>query len=188
MKRMVITAVFGMSALGALAGCDEQKPAESTPAATASEKSKYAKVDSKAKDSGNSDAKTKPAAAKPEKLDKDGLEKLADSVAFTHGDEADGKFKGKIENKGTHDIGRLEYNAFAYGEDDKLIEMVKGKFPKKLAAGKSVELEVGPFPKAKGQKVTIELVVSWMNVDGTSYQRPVPKDRAKGGPNNALKK
>ena len=129
------------------------------------------------------------ASAKPKKLDSAGLEKVADSVKFTQASDEEGTFTGKLENTSEHDIGRLEYKAFAYGDDDKLIEMVAGKFPKKLAAGKSAEVKVGPFKKAAGKSgVTIEVVVSWMNVSGTSYQRPVPKDRAKGGPNNALKK
>ncbi|MDI1450064.1 hypothetical protein [Polyangium sp. 6x1] len=55
--------------------------------------------------------------------------------------------------------------------------------------GKDAEITLGPFDKAAGNAdATIEVVVSWMNVDGTSWQRPVPKDRAKGGPNNMLKK
>jgi len=163
------------------AACDSasDKPADK-PAASAK-----ADTTAAAKPSGD----TKAAKAKPEKLDSDGLEKLADTVKFTQGEEKDGKFSGKLENAGSHDIGRMEYKAFAYDDGDKLLEMVKGKYPKKLAAGASADIEVGPFTKTAGKSgVTIEVVVSWMNVDGTSYQRPVPKDRAKGGPNNALKK
>ena len=44
----------------------------------------------------------------------------------------------------------------------------------------------GKIDKAAGKAdTTVEVVVSWMNVEGTSWQRPVPADRPKGGPNNA---
>lgn len=169
----------------ALTACDrgdQQAPEATTakPTATAPATAEAKSEDAPAGD----DAK-----AEPKKLDKDGLEAVADAVKFDQGDATDKGFKGKLENTSEHAIGRLEYKAFAYDDSDALIEMISGKHPKALDAGASAEIEVGPFEKAAGKEgVTVEVVVSWMNVGGTSYQRPVPKDRAKGGPNNALKK
>lgn len=131
---------------------------------------------------------TATASAEPKKLDSAGLEALADAVKFEQGAAADKSYKGKLTNSSDHGIRLLEYKAFAYDKDGKLIEMIAGKYAKALDAGKSADIEVGPFDKAAGKADAVEVVVSWMNVDGTSWQRPVPKDRAKGGPNNALKK
>jgi hypothetical protein len=176
-KLIVCAGILLLSA----AACDNSSDKADEPAASS------AKADTSA--AGTASGDTKPAKAEPKKLDSSGLEKLADDVAFSQAEEKDGKFSGKLENAGGNDIGRLEYKAFAYDDAGKLLEMVKGKYPRKLAAGASVDLEVGPFTKTAGKSgVTVELVVSWMNVDGTSWQRPVPKDRPKGGPNNALKK
>ncbi|MEZ4444701.1 MAG: hypothetical protein R3B72_36840 [Polyangiaceae bacterium] len=176
---MKLTTSIAVASLVLLtAACDEGKPTSEgsdtkpAPSAAASGETKGA-VDE----------------AKPEKLDSASLEQLADAVTFEQGEAKDGTFTGKLKNTGSHDIKLLSFDAFAYGEDGALLERVEGKHNKKLAAGESADIEVGPFAKAKGQQgVTIEVVVGWMNVDGTSYQRPVPKDRAKGGPNNALKK
>ncbi|HVK64144.1 MAG TPA: hypothetical protein VM694_06715 [Polyangium sp.] len=173
-------------ALGAmlLAGCGQSKTdaSQDKPAAEAS-----------AKSAGDANAAPKkeaePPKAEPKKLDKEALEAIADAVKFEQGAVADKGFSGKLKNTSEQGIKMLEYDAFAYGKDDKLVEMISGKFPKGLEAGKDVEITVGPFDKAAGKAdVTIEVVVSWMNVEGTSWQRPVPKDRAKGGPNNMLKK
>lgn len=132
---------------------------------------------------------TTEAKAEPKKLDSAGLEALADAVKFEQGAATEKGWSGKLNNTADHGIKLLEYKAFAYDKDGKLIEAIDGKLPKALDAGKSADIEVGPFAKAAGKAdVTVEVVVSWMNVDGTSWQRPVPKDRAKGGPNSALKK
>jgi hypothetical protein len=139
----------------------------------------------------SAEPKTEPAAAKPaeEKLDTNALEAVADAVKFEQAGATAKGFNGKLTNTSQHAISMLEYKAFAYDKSGKLIESIAGKYSKALDAGKSADLEVGPFTKAAGKPdVTVEVVVSWMNVNGTSFQRPVPKDRAKGGPNNALKK
>lgn len=180
MNRIILPAA--LAAL-CLMGCNHKQQNTDKPVVAASSKPETANP------KGNETAKNTPTKAKPEKLDQNGLEKIADSVKFTQSGEKDGKFTGKLENTSGNDIGMLEYDAFAYGKDDKLLEMIKGKYSRKLAAGKSVDLEVGPFKKAAGKKgVVVQVVVSWMNVNGTSWQRPVPKNRPKDGPNDALKK
>lgn len=130
-----------------------------------------------------------PAKAEPKKLDSAAIEAVADAVKFEQGAVADKGFSGKLKNTSEQGIKMLEYKAFAYDKDGKLIEMISGKYAKALDAGQAADITVGPFDKAAGNAdVAVEVVVSWMNVEGTSWQRPVPKDRAKGGPNNALKK
>jgi hypothetical protein len=172
-----------MAAALVLSGCGDKTNADSS-ANAASSSSKPAPAKSA---SAGSFAAT--ASASAEKLDSAGLEKVADSVTFTQASDKDGTFSGKLANASTHAISGLEYDAFAYGKDSKLIERIEGKLPAGLGAGASSDIQVGPFKGAAGKDgVTVEVVVSWMNVDGTSFQRPVPKDRAKGGPNNMLKK
>ncbi|MDI1436107.1 hypothetical protein [Polyangium sorediatum] len=179
-NHLVVPVVLGALLL---AGCGQSKTEtnQDKPAAEASAKGADATAAPK--------KEAEPAKAEPKKLDKEALEGIADAVKFEQGAVADKGFSGKLKNTSEQGIKMLEYDAFAYGKDDKLVERISGKFPKGLEAGKDAEITVGPFDKAAGKAdVTIEVVVSWMNVDGTSWQRPVPKDRAKGGPNNMLKK
>lgn len=176
------TTLFSVT-LGALllVGCGQSKPEGNDAKPTTSAAPAAA--------SAAPQASAEPAKAEPKKLDSAALEAVADAVKFEQAAAADKGFSGKLKNTSEQGIKMLEYKAFAYGKDDKLIEQISGKFQKALDAGQAADITVGPFEKAGGQAdVTIEVVVSWMNVEGTSWQRPVPKDRAKGGPNNMLKK
>ncbi len=190
---MKLTTALGPALLSVLflAACDEKKEDVSSDKPLAS-----AQADGPAKAEAQDDA-TKPARAEekaeekadPSKLDSAGREAVADAVVFKQGAEKDGLFSGKLENSSKYDIALLSFKAFAYDGEGKLLEMVEGKHNKKLEAGQSVDVEVGPFKAAAGNNdVSVEVVVGWMNIGGTSWQRPVPKDRKKGGPNNALAK
>ena len=180
--KMTPVACVAVAAL-VLVGCGDDK----TGAAGSASSAPPAKTSAAPKES--SAPKAADTAAPKSSADKPDYDAVADAVKFTQGAEKDGTFAGKLENTSKQSMSGLEYDAFAYEKDGKLLERVTGKLPSGLEAGKSADIEVGPFKAAKGKKdVSVEVVVAWMNVNGTSWQRPVPKDRPKGGPNNMLKK